>query len=190
MHSNLHTMPAVILALSVATTFPTVALSHGDSPESEDAHRMIEEMREVHMGHEHEHDFEGMEEMSHEDMERVMATLVDLGLAVPPMDAAHGKDLFVNKGCIVCHQVNGVGGEMGPSLNASQMPSTMNAFEFAARMWRGAGAMIALQEDLFGEQIDLDGQDLADLVAFVHDETVQASLKAEDIPDNMKELIP
>jgi len=189
MNFGLHIVPAAILSLSVATIFPSAALSHGDTPESEDAHRMIEEMRETHMGHEHEHDFEAMEQMSHEDMERVMATLVDLGLVVPLMDASHGKELFINKGCIVCHQVNGVGGEMGPSMDASEMP-TMSAFEFAARMWRGAGAMIALQEDLFGEQIELDGQDLADLIAFVHDETVQASLKAEDIPDKMRELMP
>ena len=190
MRSYLHTALAAIFSLSIAAVLPSAALSHEDTPESKAAHRMIEEMREIHMGHEHEHDFEAMEQMSHEDMERVLATLVDLGLAVPPMDALHGKELFVNKGCIVCHQVNGVGGEMGPPFDASEMPPTMNAFEFAARMWRGAGAMIALQEDLFGEQIELDGQDLADLIAFVHDETVQASLKAEDIPERMQELIP
>lgn len=190
MHSSLHTVSAAIFSLLVVTILPSAARSHGDTPESEDAHRMIDEMREMHKGHKHEHDFEAMEQMSHEDMERVMATLVDLGLAVPPMDASHGKELFVNKGCIVCHQVNGVGGEMGPSFDASEMLPTMNAFEFAARMWRGAGAMIALQEDLFGEQIELDGQDLADLIAFVHDETVQHSLKAEDIPERMRELIP
>jgi hypothetical protein len=29
----------------------------------------------------------------------------------------------------------------------------MSTFEFAARMWRGAGAMVQMQEELFGQQI-------------------------------------
>ena len=52
----------------------------------------------------------------------------------------------------------------------------MNAFEFTARMWRGAEAMTALQEDMLGEVISLDGQNLADLVAFAHDAVEQAKL--------------
>jgi hypothetical protein len=65
----------------------------------------------------------------------------------------------------------------------------MNAFEFAARMWRGAPAMAQMQEDLLGQVIDLDGQDLADLVAFAHDETEQHQLTAEQIPARYRELI-
>ena len=42
--------------------------------------------------------------------------------------------------------------------------------------------MIQMQEDLFGGQIDLSGQDLADLVAFAHDEEVQQELSDDDIP--------
>ena len=93
------------------------------------------------------------------------------------------------KGCIVCHAVNDVGGLLGPSLNAADMPLPMNAFEFSARMWRGAPAMAQLQEGILGEIISLDGQDLADLVAFAHDETAQSVLTADQIPQRFRDLI-
>ena len=108
---------------------------------------------------------------------------------MPPMDAERGRGVFVQKGCVACHSVNGVGGDLGPALNAADMPSPMNSFEFAARRWRGAGAMIALQEDLLGEAISLDGQDLADLVAFAHDAEEQAKLTEDQIPERFHSLI-
>ncbi|MBL4756525.1 MAG: c-type cytochrome [Rhizobiales bacterium] len=107
--------------------------------------------------------------MSPEQFQRVMELIQDVGLVVPAMDAENGRKLFAETGCIVCHSVNGVGGDIGPSLNAADMPSPMNTFEFAARMWRGAAAMTSMQEDLLGGVIDLTGQDLADLIAFAHD---------------------
>jgi len=176
-----------VLAGAVGLAATLVAFAHGD--EEHEGETMLEHMREMHEGHQHSHDFEAIEGMSPEQMDRVMHAMRDIGLAVPVMDSHRGHELFVERGCIVCHQVNGVGGEIGPSLNAGDMPVPMNAFEFAARMWRGAGAMIAMQQDLFGDQIDLTGQDLADLVAFAHDETEQRKLSREEIPEKFLELI-
>jgi mono/diheme cytochrome c family protein len=113
----------------------------------------------------------------------------EIGVAMPPMDAQRGRHIFVEKGCVACHSVNGVGGDLGPSLNAADMPRPMNTFEFAARMWRGARAMTELQEDLLGEVISLDGQDLADLIAFAHDEAEQAKLTEDQIPERFHSLI-
>jgi mono/diheme cytochrome c family protein len=149
----------------------------------------LDEAREMHKAHEHGHDFEAMEEMSADQMARVMALMNDIGVATPPMDAQRGREVFVQKGCVACHSVNGVGGDLGPALNAADMPSPMNTFEFAARMWRGAQAMTALQEDMMGEVISLDGQDLADLVAFAHDENEQALLTKDQIPERFHGLI-
>lgn len=149
----------------------------------------LEEMLEMHRGHKHHHDFEVMEHMSPEERERVLALMEDIGLALPPMDPARGRELFLNKGCIACHSVNGVGGHLGPSLNAADMPKPMNAFDFAARMWRGAQAMTALQQDMLGQIISLSGQDLADIIAFAHDEREQAKLHAEQIPKEYRDLI-
>ena len=141
----------------------------GNHASGHDAHEMMYQMRELHSTHEHGHDFEAMEEMSPEQATRMMSLMRDVGLVLPPMDSGRGRVLFAEKGCVVCHSVNGVGVEIGPSLDASDMPSPMNAFEFAARMWRGAAAMTAMQEEAMGGVIDLTGQELADLIAFAHD---------------------
>ncbi|TCD16745.1 c-type cytochrome [Oricola cellulosilytica] len=150
---------------------------------------MIETMRDAHRDHEHGHDFEAMEEMSPEQATRMINLMREVGLALPPMNAGRGRALFVDKGCVVCHSVNGVGVDIGPSLNAADMPSPMNAFEFAARMWRGAPAMTAMQEAEFGNVIDLSGQELADLIAFAHDAEEQKKLTAEQVPERFRDRL-
>ncbi len=44
----------------------------------------------------------------------------------PLLDPARGRALFVDKGCVVCHSVNGVGGEIAPVLDAARMPPFAN----------------------------------------------------------------
>jgi len=65
------------------------------------------------------------------------------------------------------------------------MDLPMNPFEFAARMWRGAPAMVAAQEDELGGQIEFTGQELADIIAFVHDSEEQKAFSAGDIPEGV-----
>jgi pseudoazurin len=129
------------------------------------------------------------EALSLDEMEHLLGELMDVGLVVPLVDSHRGREIFLSKGCIVCHQINGVGGGIGPSLNADEMPEHINMFEFSARMWRGASAMIAIQKDLLGGQIELSGQDLADLVAFAHDGDAQSGLTADDIPEKFRALV-
>lgn len=98
-------------------------------------------------------------------------------LRIGPLDAARGRALFVSKGCVICHAVNGVGGyaigDLGgtraPSLDAARMPVFMDPFAFFARMWAGAKDMIALQQQKLGYQIQLRGDEIADIMAFLHD---------------------
>lgn len=187
---------AVLAFIGVAGSVTSVLADarHGDSAEHHhgepvDTQQMLEQMKRMHGGHDHDHDFAAMTDVSLEEMGRVMGLMLDIGLALPPMDARHGRELFIEKGCIVCHQVNGIGGEIGPSLNASDMPQPMNAFEFAARMWRGAPAMIQMQQDLFGDAISLSGEELADIVAFAHDEAEQKKLAAGQIPAHYRDLM-
>lgn len=110
-------------------------------------------------------------------------------LAVPQMDPARGRVLFVEKKCVVCHSVNGVGGQDAPSFDASDMPALMNPFEFTARMWRGAEAMVMLQQEELGGQIELTGQELADIIAFVHSHEEQAKFSQDDIPPQIEQLM-
>ncbi len=111
-------------------------------------------------------------------------------LALPVMDPARGRKLFASKGCVVCHSVNGVGGEDAPPFDMTEMPGRyMNPFDFAARMWRGAETMIAMQNEELGHQIELNGQELADIIAFAHDPKEQKKFSAADIPAQVKDWI-
>ena len=171
---------AAVFALSGGLTWAGA----GEPGHSHEPHNSsLEQMREMHKGHEHGHDFEAMELMSPEEIDRMLALMTDIGVAMPPMSSQRGRVIFLEKGCIACHAVNGIGGDVGPAIDAAEMPVPMNAFEFAARMWRGASAMIAMQEDeQFGGQTELSGQDIADLIALAHDEGEQAHLTADQIP--------
>ena len=110
-------------------------------------------------------------------------------LAFTIMNSRRGRELFASKGCVICHSVNGVGGQDAANLDAHTMQPYMNPFEFAARMWRGAATMIVLQEEALGYQIELTGQELADIIAFVHDHDEQHSFSEADIPPQIEKLI-
>jgi len=110
-------------------------------------------------------------------------------LLMPVMDAAKGRALFAEKGCVVCHSINGIGGEDAPALDEFGSVGPMDPFEFAARMWRGAPAMIMMQEDELGAQIELTGPELADIIAFVHSPTEKARFSEEDIPEKFKKKL-
>lgn len=180
----------VLLAFFLILPFTSLsALSDEGHKHENDDRSMIEQMREMHRGHEHGHDFKAMEQMGPEQMQLMLGFMREIGLALPPMDAGRGRRLFVQKGCVVCHSVNKVGGDAGPSLNAADMPRPMNAFEFAARMWRGAQAMTAMQQEEFGGVVNLDGQELADLVAFAHDAEEQNKLTVKQIPERFQNKI-
>ena len=111
------------------------------------------------------------------------------GYYLPFSSSEQGRDLFVNKGCVVCHAVNGSGGEIAPALDADPSQGQIDAFDFAARMWRGAGAMIAFQNLEFGFQIDLSGEDLAHIARFLHDRAAQQTFGEDDIPENIRQLM-
>ncbi len=109
-------------------------------------------------------------------------------LLMPIMDPARGRKVFAVKGCVICHALNGVGGNHGPSLDMRGM-GAMNPFDFAAKMWEGAEAMIVLQEEELGERISLTGQDLADMIAFVHSPKEIAKFSKKDIPHKIWDVL-
>ncbi|MFV2035305.1 MAG: cytochrome c [Halocynthiibacter sp.] len=111
------------------------------------------------------------------------------GLVIPKMDAVAGRALFASKGCAVCHSINGVGGEDAPPLDAEYMDTPMNPFNFAARMWRGAETMVFMQREELGDVIELDGDELAAIIAFVHDADEQANFSVDDLPQEIADLI-
>ncbi len=177
-------MALATLSWEIAEAGPGHSGPHGGG-----GREMLENMREMHQAHKHGHDFKAMDEMLPEQGERLIKLMREIGLALPPMDSHRGHLLFMNKGCVVCHAVNGVGGDVGPPLNASDMPSPMNAFEFAARMWKGAPAMVVMQQEELGDFIKLTGQDLADLIAFVHDRNMQKTVSIDQVPKRWRKKL-
>ncbi|WP_207764641.1 c-type cytochrome [Hyphococcus luteus] len=105
----------------------------------------------------------------------------------PDMNARRGRLQFITRGCVICHQVNGVGGTAAPDLSAASAPDAVNPLDFSARMWRGAPAMTALQAVELGYVIDLDAQDIADLAAFAASPEEQKLLTEESIPAEMRD---
>lgn len=184
------TRPFGLILASALLAGLGAAPAGADAGHDEDTQRdMIEEMKKMHGEHEHAHDFQAMEGMSREDMRRVMGAMIDIGLALPPMNSHRGREIFLEKGCIVCHSVAGVGGGIGPSLNAADMPEPMNAFEFAARMWRGAPAMVEFQSVELGYVIDLTADDIANIAAFAASRAEQKLLQDGDIPEPLRDSI-
>jgi len=101
-------------------------------------------------------------------------------LLMPIMSSSRGMGLFIEKGCYSCHAVNGVGGHDAAALDAHSMEPYMNPFDIAAKMWTMASIMIPAQEEELGAQIEFTGDELADIIAFLHDDE-QQHLFTEDL---------
>lgn len=111
-------------------------------------------------------------------------------MVFPLADGAHGRQLFVSKGCVICHSINGVGGQAAPALDAisaeeGEAPPPVDPLDFVARMWRGAPAMLELQAVELGYQIELSAEELVDLAVFASDAGAQAGFTMEDVPEPM-----
>ncbi len=135
------------------------------------------------------------EEQIVEIPEEEVFTEVETGLAeapsvvnvlVPEVNARRGRILFTVKGCVICHQVNGVGGLAAPDLSTSRNLDSINPLEFSARMWTGAEAMTALQSAELGYTIELDEQDIADLAAFSASKDEQDLFTIEAVGEEMR----
>ncbi len=110
-------------------------------------------------------------------------------LLMPKMNPERGKKTFVNKGCIACHSVNGVGGQDAPAMDDHTELGNISLFDFAAKMWNSAPGMLAAQEEAFGEQILLTGDELADIIAFVHDDESRHSFSKKDLTKGVLKMM-
>ncbi|ADM09535.1 hypothetical protein PB2503_07389 [Parvularcula bermudensis HTCC2503] len=114
------------------------------------------------------------------------ATLSPAPIAVG--DPEIGRRLFVARSCVSCHQVHGIGGRAGPSLDAELWEDRASPEAFFAGMWRGAPLMVELQKLEIGYQIELDGEDLLHLAAFASDKEAQEAFSLDDVPPQMQAL--
>jgi mono/diheme cytochrome c family protein len=108
-------------------------------------------------------------------------------IVVPNVESQRGRRLFVVKGCVLCHSVKGVGGKAAPALDAMVAGAPVDLLDFAARMWRGAAAMQALQSLELGYLIELSGKDIGDLAAFSLDTAAQVGFSLDEVPTLMSD---
>lgn len=109
-----------------------------------------------------------------------------LDLVRRELDSQAGRGLFVEKGCVICHAVNGVGGKAAPPLDAQIGAPAVDPLDFSARMWRGAPAMIELQSVELGYTIYLTADEIANLAAFAADREEQRKLNIDQVPEPMR----
>ena len=121
------------------------------------------------------------------DQERVAGEAHGLQIIDRDVNSATGRALFVEKGCILCHAVNGVGGKAAPVMDAEIGAPPIDPLDFAARMWRGAPAMIELQSIELGYTIYLTADEIADLAAFAADREEQKLLDLAQVPEEVRD---
>lgn len=123
------------------------------------------------------------------DQERVAGEAHGLQIIDRDVNSATGRALFVEKGCVICHSINGVGGKAAPVMDAQIGAPPIDPLDFAARMWRGAPAMIELQSIELGYTIYLTADELADLAAFAADREEQKLLDMAQVPVEMRDSL-
>lgn len=94
----------------------------------------------------------------------LIAFLFTLNYFDPPGDPAAGRRLFAAKRCIVCHQVGGVGGVVGPNLDFLRQFSPIFV---ASTMWNHGPAMMQAMRARGIERPTFTASELRDLLAFV-----------------------
>jgi len=125
----------------------------------------------------------------HEEKNGKLALSQKTRLVFPIMNVERGKKLFVSKGCVACHAVNGIGGHDAPPMDDHMNLGLLSPFDFVAKMWNHAPGMLAAQEEAFGGQITFTGEQIADIIAFVHDDDAQHTFNESDLTPEAKTMM-
>lgn len=125
----------------------------------------------------------------HEEQNGQLSVANKTRLVIPIMNVERGKKLFVAKGCVACHAVNGVGGHDAPPMDDHTKLGLISPFDFVAKMWNHAPGMLAAQEEAFGGQITFTGAQIADIIAFVHDDDAQHTFTESDLTPEAKKMM-
>ena len=99
-------------------------------------------------------------------------TLDYWGADGPDGDARAGRRLFIEKQCVVCHQVAGIGGVVGPRLDSFRQYHS--PILLAAIMWNHGPQMAEEMQARGIERPLFRGTELRDLIAYLKSESVAA----------------
>ncbi len=187
-----HWVPVLVMAVvALMVTVPSLLHAHQEQKAKPEPNQTPKMMGQGMMGQGTK--TQGMMDqgmMDHDMMGQEMPMMPGMQrLMMPQMDPVRGRKLFASKGCVACHAINGVGGHDATPLDAHTMDRVMNPFDFAAKMWRMAPAMIYAQEEALGEQILFTGDELADIIAFIHHDEEQHRFSEADITPEVRKMM-
>jgi len=94
----------------------------------------------------------------------LIAFLATINYFDPVGDAQTGKKIFIDKQCVVCHQIERVGGVFGPSLDSVVQ---FGPIFFAATMWNHGPSMAEAMQARGIERPVFTGNELRDLIGYV-----------------------
>jgi len=94
----------------------------------------------------------------------LIAFLATVNYFDPVGDAKAGRKIFADKQCVVCHQIEGVGGVFGPSLDSIVQ---FGPIFFAATMWNHGPSMAEAMQARGIKRPQFSGSELRDLIAYV-----------------------
>ncbi len=100
-----------------------------------------------------------------QEMANLVAFLYSLPYFDDPGNPSRGREVFERKGCAACHGASGRGGAGGPDLTKTL--GAVPPVAIAAAMWNHGFAMEQVARSRGLPWPDLDGRDLADVVAFL-----------------------
>lgn len=95
----------------------------------------------------------------------LFAYLYTLDYFDAPGNPGQGRTLFFEKQCVVCHQVGGIGGVVGPSLDF--LGGYRSPIPVAAAMWNHGPAMAEQMRARDVTRPTFSGRELEDLIAFL-----------------------
>jgi mono/diheme cytochrome c family protein len=95
----------------------------------------------------------------------LFAYLQTLDYFDPPGNPGLGRTLFSDKQCVLCHQVGGIGGVIGPSLD--YLGGFRSPIPIAAAMWNHGPAMAEEMRARGVTRPTFTGRELEDLIAFL-----------------------
>jgi mono/diheme cytochrome c family protein len=95
----------------------------------------------------------------------LMAFLYTLSYFDAPGNPEAGRRMFSEKRCVLCHQAGGVGGVVGPNLDALQQFGS--PLYVAAAMWNHTPGMMAMMRQRQIERPSFTGAELRDLIAYL-----------------------
>lgn len=95
----------------------------------------------------------------------LIAFLFTLNYFDPPGNPAAGHRLFTEKRCVVCHQVAGTGGVVGPNLDF--LGRYGSPIFVAAAMWNHGPAMAEAMRTRGIRRPSFEGSELLDLIAYL-----------------------